>query len=95
MYVRIRAYKKVKRKKEKTDCGLEKIQIRMENVSKSYDGRTVLAPFNFEIQKGSAIAIVGQKNGHCTDGVSGITCCNKGNDYFGKTTAPLFSCRGS
>ncbi len=39
---------------------MEKIQIRMENVSKSYDGKTVLFPFNFEIQKGSAIAIVGQ-----------------------------------
>ena len=38
---------------------LEDIQIKLENISKIYDGKTIIQPFNFAIQKGSSIAIVG------------------------------------
>ncbi|MGN0482274.1 MAG: hypothetical protein ACI4HI_01855 [Lachnospiraceae bacterium] len=47
---------------------MEDIQIRLEQISKMYDGRTILNPFDFTIQKGSSIAFVGH-NGcgkvHC------------------------------
>ena len=38
---------------------MEDIQIKLENISKIYDGKTIIQPFNFAIQKGSSIAIVG------------------------------------
>ena len=38
---------------------MENMQIKLENVSKVYDGRTIIYPFHFAIQKGSSIAIVG------------------------------------
>lgn len=38
---------------------MENTQIKLENISKVYDKRTIIAPFDLEIQKGSSIAIVG------------------------------------
>lgn len=38
---------------------LEDRQIVLENISKKYDKRIIIKPFNFEIKKGSSIAIVG------------------------------------
>lgn len=38
---------------------MENIQIKLENISKVYDGRTIIKPFDFAIKEGSSIAIVG------------------------------------
>lgn len=41
------------------DGKMDYTQIKLENVSKVYDRRTIICPFHFTIQKGSSIAIVG------------------------------------